>query len=187
MKHEEKHLILVLCVIIVVGLSACGPSPEEIAATEQQIAQNIYNTQTAEAPTATITPTVTPTFTPTPTATSTPTPTATFTPTPTEGPCDRIDLNGRYVDYRSWRGAIWGWILDVEQDGCEFTATEYFYLKAQGPGSIGYGTELTGTIDGTKARVCYTVSGYCLNVVIYGNGETLVNGVEGWQFEKTNE
>ena len=162
-------------------IASAGSPPLSAAPIETSTA-----TSTA-AQSATNTPTVTPTFTPEPTATSTPTPTATFTPTPTEGPCDRIDLNGRYVDYRAWRGAIWGWILDIEQDGCEFTGTEYFYLKANGPGSMGYGTELTGTIEGTKARVCYTVSGYCLNVVIYGNGETLVNGVEGWQYEKSKE
>ena len=75
MKHEEKHLIVVLCILMIVMLSACGPTAEEVAATEQQIAENIYSTQTAGAPTATNTPTITPTFTPEPTATSTPRPT----------------------------------------------------------------------------------------------------------------
>jgi hypothetical protein len=187
MRHEEKHLLAVLCIILTIGLSACGPSPQEFAATEQQIADNIYSTQTAGAPTVTNTPTTTPTFTPEPTATFTPTATDTITPTATEAPCSDVDLNGRYVDYRTWRGAMYGWVMDAVQIGCEFTATEYFYLKASGPGSMGYPEEITGTIDGEKVRVCYTVSGYCLNLVIFEGGNLLVNGVEGWQYEKVEE
>ena len=52
---------------------------------------------------------------------------------------------------------------------------------------MGYPTELTGTIDANCVRVCYTVSGYCLNLVIYGGGDKLVNGVEGWQYERTGD
>jgi hypothetical protein len=183
---KRKSIVLIsFCIVIL--LSACGPSPEDMKATEEQIAQNIYATQTAEAPPPTDTPTPLPTSTPTPTPTETPTPTATYTPTPTEAPCSHVNLNGRYVDYRMWRGAMYGWVLDAVQTGCEFKATQYFFLKANGPGSMGYPTEVTGTIDGDKMKICYTESGYCLNVVIFKGGESLVNGVEGWQFEKLPE
>jgi len=174
-----------LCILIAGLLSACGPTPEEIAATEDQIKQNIYDTQTAVAPTATNTPTFTPTATVTPT--STPNPTATTAPTATEAPCGHVNLTGHYVDFRNWGGAIYGWIMDAVQEGCDFTGMESFFLRAAGPGSVSQAVELTGTIDGERVRVCYTASGYCLNLVILDGGDTLVNGVEGWQYEKTEE
>jgi hypothetical protein len=75
----------------------------------------------------------------------------------------------------------------VEQTGCEITAFETFFLRASGPGSESSPVAITGTIDGDRVRVCYTASGYCLNLVIFGGGDKLVNGVEGWQYEKTAE
>jgi hypothetical protein len=82
---------------------------------------------------------------------------------------------------------MYGWVMDAEQIGCEFRAAEYFYLKARGPGSMRYPTELTGTIEGDRVRVCYTVDNYCLNLVIFDGGDTLVNEVEGWQYEKSGD
>ena len=82
---------------------------------------------------------------------------------------------------------MYGWIMDVVQNGCEITATEYFYLKASGPGGAGYPTELTGTIKDDKVAICYVSPKYCLNLVIFGGGEKLVNGVEGWNYEKVEE
>ncbi|MCU0485511.1 MAG: hypothetical protein MUC85_05310 [Anaerolineales bacterium] len=61
-------------------LIACGPSQAERDATATQAILNDHATQTAKAPTATLT------FTPSPTATVTPTPTHTLTPTPTDTP-----------------------------------------------------------------------------------------------------
>ena len=63
-------------IVLLVVLSACGPSAEEKAATETQDAANFSNTQTAAAPTPTFTPL------PTPTPSQTPEPTATHTPDP---------------------------------------------------------------------------------------------------------
>ncbi len=95
-----------------------------------------------------------------------------------------MDLNGRYTDFREWRGAIYGWFMETEQTGCEFVGMEVFYLRASGPGSESKPTEITGTIDGDKMRVCYTADGYCLNLAILKGGDILANGVEGWYYEK---
>jgi hypothetical protein len=82
----KKHrLRLIILVLVALAITACGPSQEELDATETQIALNIFATQTASAPTATLTPTKTSTPTPTPTETATPTVTSspTVTPSPT--------------------------------------------------------------------------------------------------------
>lgn len=182
MYHALKPGLSLILLLVLLPLAACGPSPEALST---QIAGDFFATQTALAPPATLTPTITPTLAPSPTATLTPIPTETPTPTPTKSPCGNVDLNGRYVDFRTVGGVRYGWVMDAEQTGCEFNATEYFYLKARGPGSMGYAKELTGTIEGDRLQVCYTVENYCLNLVIFGGGDTLVNGIEGWQYEKS--
>ncbi len=84
MKTRTLFVVILLPSIFI--LAACGPSPDQVNATATQIAANIFATQTAQAPTATMTftpsptATSTPTLTPTPTSTSTPLPTATPTP-----------------------------------------------------------------------------------------------------------
>lgn len=89
-KLKKKLFLAPVIVLVMVFLSACGPSEEEQNATATQIAANIFGTQTAEAPTYTPTPlpteTPTPTNTATPTSTPTDTPTATPTPLPTDTP-----------------------------------------------------------------------------------------------------
>lgn len=102
MKIQQRTILYILLVgIVVIGLLvACGPSEEELNATSTQIAANIFATQTAEAPTSTNTPTITstpeptltPTSTQTPTNTPTPIPTATFTLTPTITPTPTPEL-----------------------------------------------------------------------------------------------
>jgi hypothetical protein len=177
-KHDLQKLFAVLLLV-----NACGVLNQgETEAAKTRVALEIFQTQTA-ASTATYTPT------PTATASNTPEPTATptDTPTPTPAPCSHVDLNGRYVDYRTIGNIMYGWIMDVVQEGCEITATEYFYLKAAGPGSAGYPSKLTGTIKEDKVKVCYSSPTYCLNLVIFGRGQTLANGVEGWQYEKIEE
>ena len=90
----QRYFLLVLTILV---LSACGPTPTltpDMAATEEAIAQRLIATMTAQAPTATLTPTVTDTPAPTttntpaptdtPTSTDTPTPTNTLMPTPTD-------------------------------------------------------------------------------------------------------
>ena len=66
-----RTIISPLILLLVIGLSACGPSPEELAATS--------SAETAAAATSTYTITPTPTITPIP-------PTATLTPFPTKEP-----------------------------------------------------------------------------------------------------
>jgi hypothetical protein len=61
--------------------TACGLSPQEIDATSTQIAESVFATETASAPTHTPVPTNTLTNTPVPTNTSEPT--STYTPYPT--------------------------------------------------------------------------------------------------------
>lgn len=81
----KASLIALVASVLAFGLIvACGPSEEASNATSMQIVANIFATQTAGAPTSTLTPTETPppTKTPTPTDTPAPTPTRTFTPTP---------------------------------------------------------------------------------------------------------
>ena len=101
--HRGKRLSYRLWIVVVLlGLSMllveCGPSEAQLSEQATQVAAEIFETQTAQAPTYTPTPTATatPTETPTPTATSTPTetptptntprPTATATPTDTPSP-----------------------------------------------------------------------------------------------------
>jgi hypothetical protein len=73
---------ILLLIIVVLFLGACAPSEDGLYATKTLVAGQIYGTQTALAPTATITVTPTATFTPTDTPTPTETPTETFTPAP---------------------------------------------------------------------------------------------------------
>jgi hypothetical protein len=79
---------------------------------------------------------------------------------------------------------MYGWIMDVVQDGCKITATEYYYLQWKGPGSAGYPNKITGTIKDDKVEICYSNPTYCLNLIIFGGGQTLANGVEGYQYDK---
>jgi hypothetical protein len=183
MEMEISNLKKILLPIgfIFLFLAACGPSEAQIEATRTQIALEIFQTQTAAA---------TPTFTPSPTFTNTPippTPTFTNTPTPTPAPCSHVDLNGRYVDFRVWQNALYGFVMDVEQNGCEIIAYQYFYLKWKGPGSSSEVVELTGTIEDDKVTVCYSNPTYCIPLVIFGRGKTLANGLVGWQFDKVEE
>jgi len=83
-KRFNLGLVLMLFCIL---LSACGPSPEELA-----------STSAAEiAATATSTPTISPTFTPTPTQVP-PTATATSTSTPVPLLCEGVE--GNCVEFR---------------------------------------------------------------------------------------
>ena len=85
---NDRTSFRIFCVLCAAILSACVPFNRSVRTT--RIAFEVFATQTAEAPTATFTPTLTPiptsTHTPTSTATFTPTPTHTFTPTSTHTP-----------------------------------------------------------------------------------------------------
>ena len=63
-KFKNKPICTIILIVSFL-LSGCGPSAEEIAAAETKIAADTFATQTAAAPTATPTPTVTKTPTPT--------------------------------------------------------------------------------------------------------------------------
>jgi len=82
------YVLMAFCLVI----TACGPSPAELAVTSTRATAEQAATQTAAAPTATptSTPTSTPTltFTATQTSTSTPTSTSTSTSTATATPTD---------------------------------------------------------------------------------------------------
>ena len=73
----KPYTFTIFAVILLVGLSACGPSRAELDATATQVAAEKSASQTAAAPTATLTPTNTTTPTNTATPTSTPDLTAT--------------------------------------------------------------------------------------------------------------
>ena len=68
---KKYHKLIAVVIIMILLLSACGITPEEIAATQTWEAKTEGETQTAKAPTVTNTPlpTATPTATLTPTAT----------------------------------------------------------------------------------------------------------------------
>lgn len=85
---KARFIVTLLCLFVVVFMSACVNSQQKRDAQATEIAAAIFATQTAEAPTVTPTgtPTSTPTSTPTPTNTATATPTPTHTATATETP-----------------------------------------------------------------------------------------------------
>jgi len=171
-----KMLFVLVCLLL---FSACGGlSPEEVAATVAQAA--IYNsqTQTAAAPTATLIPTDTPTNTPAPTFTPTTVPKATFTPKPT--PCSHLDLTGRWVDIRDWRGVQWGYILYLEQNGCELIGKEFAFASYLGESSAGtpyvvYGEVFEGQ---DKVELCglFTDVSHCVPFGVLKNGTQMGNG-----------
>lgn len=74
MNREKIRRTMFGLLLIVLFLNACGPSQADLEATTTQVAAEIYATQTAGAPTITLTATGTPTITPTPTSTPTATP-----------------------------------------------------------------------------------------------------------------
>jgi len=77
---NKKVFSVLVCLLAVIILAACGPSQAEMDAQATQVAADPIATKIAAAPTPT--PTNTPTFTPAPMPTNTPT----FTPTPTSTP-----------------------------------------------------------------------------------------------------
>jgi hypothetical protein len=188
-----SSVALTTTIIALVSLSACGLSENEIEVIKTQAAADIYATHTASAPTATIPPTHTPTVTPTVTLTVTPTFSLPITPTPSEafalssGRCGDVNLTGRYVDFRTKDQITYGWVMNAVQQGCEFSATEIYYVVSAGSEIAGVTETLTGRIDGDKVRVCYTTNDICVTLVIFGNGQTLANGIEDWQYEKTDD
>jgi len=93
-KYRRIDVFLVLLLFCVSLMSACGPSPEELAATAAA--------ETAAA--ATDTPTITPTYTPTtpPTATNIPFPSDTPKPTLTPTPAPDIIDGPKYPYFMVW-------------------------------------------------------------------------------------
>ena len=60
----SKPKVIFAILIVVLLVTACGPTEEEFKATDTKIAEEVFATQTAAAPTATNTNTPGPTFTP---------------------------------------------------------------------------------------------------------------------------
>ncbi|OQY16467.1 MAG: hypothetical protein B6I35_15810 [Anaerolineaceae bacterium 4572_32.2] len=77
---RNKGYLALFGFLMILSLTACGPSQAELDAEATESATASFATQTAEAPTHT--PTITVTHTPTATQTPTATPTSTRTPTP---------------------------------------------------------------------------------------------------------
>jgi hypothetical protein len=179
-----KMLFVLVCLLL---FSACGGlSPEEVAATLAQSVIYDSQTQTAAAPTATLIPTDTPTNTPAPTATFTPTtvPTATFTPIPK--PCSHLNLTGRWVDIRDWYGVQWGYILYLEQNGCELTGKEFAFASWAGESSAGDPYDVHGEVfeDQDKVRLCIpALDNFCLPLGVLKNGTQMANGYYGWTYD----
>lgn len=196
MKNLSFRKVLGLVILVFIFVAACNISGQGGSASPQVLATaRPTNTEVVISPLA---PTVTPqpTNTPEPPPTNTPEPVPTDTPEPTATEeaeeCGDVNLTGRYVDYRTWSGILYGWIMDAEQQGCDFVGTEYWYVESMGQGSMEFYGSLVGTIEGDKVRVCYTEcdyypAGFCLNLVIFDGGQELANGIEGWQYEKISE
>ncbi|MBV6395448.1 MAG: hypothetical protein HFACDABA_01024 [Anaerolineales bacterium] len=111
---KTKKPTNIILIVVALFLSACGPSPEQIA------------TMTASAWTAT--PSATATFTPSPTNTATPSPTLTptITPTPTQIPLDQLEgkwsgplEQGGAVLIEVKDGKIVYYELSFTKSGCE--------------------------------------------------------------------
>jgi hypothetical protein len=84
-----KQRALILSMILIIALTACGPSPEQqatLTATALTATAAAIAAAWTRTPTPTATPTATATLTPTPTQTPTPLPTATLTRVPTVTP-----------------------------------------------------------------------------------------------------
>ena len=131
---SKKFLIL-----FVLGLSAlmvsCGPTQEEMDSTATQFTANIFATQTAEAPTITLTPL------PTSTPTSIPTPTLSPTITPTPTP----DLNALFA-------GIWH-RLNYRQhqvNDCQWDEMWTCIFNDQSEADLGFkSTQTFGVFEGT--------------------------------------
>jgi tetratricopeptide (TPR) repeat protein len=104
-----QHIVLgkisALVILLAISLSACSPSQAELNSTATQLAENIFATQTALAPTATQT------FTPSPTSTPTPTPTVTPSPSPT-------------LDLATWERHLAGEVISLSESGDQKGAIE---------------------------------------------------------------
>ena len=181
----KSKLFLTLAVIFLCGCSSA--TQEQINTVSAQLVQatllarEVQPTSTSLASTA---ESVQSTLTGVYTLTLTPT----NTQPPTLEPCTHVNLNGRYVDIRTNpQGTTYGWIMEAEQHGCEFTASEIYFIKKGESVSEDVKRELSGKIEGDKVRVCYTHNDVCVDLVILGGGQTLANNVEDWQFEKTND
>ncbi len=113
-KISKLCLILLLSSLI---LAACGPSQEELDATETKVAADAFATQTANAPTSTATLTASPEST----ATFTPEPSS--TPTLPPPPSEDTTSNGDFREY-STSGfhitlpARWE-AIDIDQEGVD--------------------------------------------------------------------
>lgn len=83
---KARVFSIAFLLLIVAALTGCMSAAEQRIAQATEIAANIFATQTAQVPTATLMPTPTATFTPTPTPSPTPTLTPTSTPTETPSP-----------------------------------------------------------------------------------------------------
>ena len=143
---------LTLCLIFVVLiLTACGPSPEEIAA-QTATAQTAVAAAWTETPTITASPTATQTNTPEPTATNTPTITTTPTMTPIGGfPQVYIGITEQDVQLGACGSGLTIWTMNYGDQGEEIDFWDNYpdYEKPQISGTqVLYGTrDWRGNMD----------------------------------------
>jgi hypothetical protein len=127
MSNIQHWLYLNLAILVILLITACGPSQADLDATATQDTMAINATKTAQAPTdtpvPTSTPTTVPTDTPTPTATFTPTPTITPTPTPIPDPDPNAMLDWNALNLPPDFVAIEPGDLVIEQGAMAFGMT----------------------------------------------------------------
>jgi len=144
LSFTKRTNIVVFLLLLCILLPACGPSPEELAAT------SAAETAAAATSTPTITPTSTPTLTPTPTQTPTP------TPIPDPDPKAMIDWKALNlpVGYRSLDPYEFGfgegdWILGyILEDGTQVDYTiESSFVFGEAWPEVAYGWTLLFPTD----------------------------------------
>jgi len=188
-KYKRIDLFIALLLFCIL-LSACGPSPEELAATSAA--------ETAAA--ATSTPTITPTYTPTtpPTATNTPVPSDTPKPTLTPTPApDIIDgperprfllIPTRYIKVETWKGipimpeAIAG---DEEYGGfyysVENTVTEVREYYQQELGKFGWSLSAFGEAENGDIKLLFQNGVDQVTITVYVTDNDFEHSLFGFQ------
>jgi hypothetical protein len=156
----RKMNLLLVCLMVVLLLSACGPTTVDENAMETQVAATVYAGQTAQARAFTPTPTHTPTSRPTatPTVTRTPTRTPRPTPTPTRTPTPLPDavVSAEVGNVRAGPGTVYDIVGKVQAGDA---------LQVTGKDSTGDWLEVV-TPDGVRGWV--SVSLLQVNVALAG-------------------
>ena len=171
---SQRNLLLLIILLVSIILGACKPSQAELDAQATKIAVDIFSTQTAEAPTATTTPTIPPTNTPTITPTITPTAPPTNTPTITPTPLPDLsgvvltleDLPPGFEEIPPEELGFTAEALSSE----EFTVESVFtFMQVEPLGFImGFTTLITSTVDQLSFDIALTQPEFLMEALISG-------------------